>query len=164
LADNLGIKCTATFAQCGSGNDHGGQGQKHRCYRRGIRHTNRGAGAKSIDRYDHNRLHGMRVESVRSGALMSDRDHVRNTRRRVDGIRKNMQMKSGDDVRNTRRYDRTDSVNDVQSENYSGYGRNGVGCWYCGEHNHVAKNCRHGNFISCNRCHEHGHKERFCNY
>jgi hypothetical protein len=106
----------------------------------------------------------MRVESVRSGALMSDRDHVRNTRRRVDGIRKNMQMKSGDDVRNTRRYDRTDSVNDVQSENYSGYGRNGVGCWYCGEHNHVAKNCRHGNFISCNRCHEHGHKERFCNY
>jgi hypothetical protein len=40
----------------------------------------------------------MRVESVRSGALMSDRDHVRNTRRRVDGIRKNMQMRSGDDV------------------------------------------------------------------
>ena len=92
MAENLGIKCTATFAQCGSENDHGGQGQKHRRYRRGIRHTNRGAGAKSNDRYGHDRPHGMRVESVESGALMSDRDHVRNTRRRVDGIRKNMQM------------------------------------------------------------------------
>ena len=50
------------------------------------------------------------------------------------------------------------------SQHYSGYGRKGVGCWYCGEHNHVAKNCRHGNFISCNRYHEQGHKERFCNY
>jgi hypothetical protein len=57
----------------------------------------------------------MRVESVGSGALMCDRDHVRNTRRRVDGIRKNIQMRSGEDVRNTRRYDRTDSLNDVQS-------------------------------------------------
>jgi hypothetical protein len=56
-------------------------------------------------------------------------------------------MRSGDDVRNTRRYDRTDSLNDVQSENYGGYGRKGVGCWYCREHNHVVKNCRHGNFI-----------------
>ena len=59
----------------------------------------------------------MRIESVRIGAQMSDRDHVRNTRRRVDGIRKNMQMRSGDDVRNTRRYDRTDNLNDIQSEN-----------------------------------------------
>ena len=101
---------------------------------------------------------------LRSGTLMSDRDHERITCRRVDGIRKNMQMRSGDDVRNTRRYDRTDSLNDVQSENYSGYGRKGVGCWYCGEHNHVVKNCRQCNFISCNRCHEQGHKERFCNY
>jgi hypothetical protein len=74
---------------------------------------------------------------LRSGTLMSDRDHERNTCRRVDGIRKNMQMRSGDDVRNTRRYDRTDSLNDVQSENYGGYGRKGVGCWYCREHNHL---------------------------
>jgi hypothetical protein len=57
----------------------------------------------------------MRVESIRSGALMSDRDHVRNMRRRVDGIRKNMQMRSGDDVRNTRRYDRKSTSGELSS-------------------------------------------------
>lgn len=37
-------------------------------------------------------------------------------------------------------------------------------CWYCGEENHVSKNCRHGKYIQCIRCNEYGHKEKHCNF
>ena len=36
-------------------------------------------------------------------------------------------------------------------------------CWNCGELNHVAMNCRHGQPIMCNSCHALGHKAKFCN-
>jgi hypothetical protein len=35
-------------------------------------------------------------------------------------------------------------------------------CWNCGEHNHIAKNCRHGQRISCYKCSGLGHKEKYC--
>ena len=35
-------------------------------------------------------------------------------------------------------------------------------CWYCGEQNHVAKNCKHGCKLQCNSCFEFGHKAKFC--
>ena len=37
-------------------------------------------------------------------------------------------------------------------------------CWFCGERNHISKNCRHGQKIQCTVCFEYGHKAKFCNY
>ena len=37
-------------------------------------------------------------------------------------------------------------------------------CWFCGENNHISKNCRHGQKIQCNSCYEMGHKAKFCQY
>jgi ribA/ribD-fused uncharacterized protein len=37
-------------------------------------------------------------------------------------------------------------------------------CWFCGETNHVSKNCRHGQKIQCNSCYSLGHKAKFCLY
>ena len=35
-------------------------------------------------------------------------------------------------------------------------------CWFCGETNHVSKNCRHGQKVRCNLCSSLGHKAKFC--
>ena len=35
-------------------------------------------------------------------------------------------------------------------------------CWYCGEENHMSRNCRHGQKIECNYCLNLGHKAKFC--
>ncbi|CAC5401895.1 unnamed protein product [Mytilus coruscus] len=35
--------------------------------------------------------------------------------------------------------------------------------WYCGEGNHISKNCRHGQYLQCKRCNEYGHKLKHCN-
>ena len=35
-------------------------------------------------------------------------------------------------------------------------------CWFCGEENHISKNCRHGQKIQCNSCKNYGHKSKFC--
>ena len=37
-------------------------------------------------------------------------------------------------------------------------------CWYCGETNHVSKNCRHGKMIICHTCNGQGHKAKHCIY
>ncbi|CAG2206239.1 unnamed protein product [Mytilus edulis] len=38
-----------------------------------------------------------------------------------------------------------------------------LSCWYCGEGNHISKNCRHGQYLQCKRCNEYGHKLKHCN-
>jgi ribA/ribD-fused uncharacterized protein len=35
-------------------------------------------------------------------------------------------------------------------------------CWYCGEFNHISKNCQHGQKVCCNSCLSLGHKAKFC--
>ena len=35
-------------------------------------------------------------------------------------------------------------------------------CWFCGEENHISKNCRHGQKIQCSSCMNQGHKAKFC--
>ena len=37
-------------------------------------------------------------------------------------------------------------------------------CWYCGEHNHVKRSCRHGQAIRCHHCGTLGHKSKFCGH
>ena len=37
-------------------------------------------------------------------------------------------------------------------------------CWFCGEKNHISKNCRHGQKLQCTICYEYGHKAKFCSY
>ena len=37
-------------------------------------------------------------------------------------------------------------------------------CWYCGESNHISKNCRHGQKVQCNQCLSLGHKAKFCSF
>ena len=37
-------------------------------------------------------------------------------------------------------------------------------CWFCGETNHVSKNCRHGKKIECHQCGSLGHKAKVCTY
>ena len=39
---------------------------------------------------------------------------------------------------------------------------NSASCWFCGETNHVSRNCRHGQEIKCHRCEGAGHKEKVC--
>ena len=41
-------------------------------------------------------------------------------------------------------------------------GTSGRKCWNCGEPNHVAMNCRHGQPVRCNSCYTLGHKSKFC--
>ena len=53
-----------------------------------------------------------------------------------------------------RRYSHDDYVNS----------KSDVPCWYCGESNHVSKNCRHGDYILCNKCNEYGHKAKHCSF
>ena len=36
-------------------------------------------------------------------------------------------------------------------------------CWFCGETNHISKNCKHGQAIQCSYCMSLGHKAKFCN-
>ncbi|CAC5422129.1 unnamed protein product [Mytilus coruscus] len=38
-----------------------------------------------------------------------------------------------------------------------------LSCLYCGEGNHISKNCRHGQYLQCKRCNEYGHKLKHCN-
>ena len=40
--------------------------------------------------------------------------------------------------------------------------RNRIGCYNCGEFNHVQSNCRYDHKIKCNVCHEYGHKSKLC--
>ena len=40
--------------------------------------------------------------------------------------------------------------------------RNRMGCYNCGEFNHVRSNCRYDHKIKCNICHEYGHKSKLC--
>ena len=47
-------------------------------------------------------------------------------------------------------------------EEYSHYSNRS--CWFCGEMNHISKNCRHGQAIQCNSCFSLGHKAKFCSY
>ena len=35
-------------------------------------------------------------------------------------------------------------------------------CHFCGERNHMKKDCKHGHPILCNRCHCPGHKQKMC--
>ena len=37
-------------------------------------------------------------------------------------------------------------------------------CWFCGESNHISKNCKHGQKVQCNSCLSLGHKAKFCSY
>ena len=37
-----------------------------------------------------------------------------------------------------------------------------MGCYNCGEFNHVQSNCRYDHKIKCNVCHEYGHKSKLC--
>ena len=45
---------------------------------------------------------------------------------------------------------------------YNTTNRNRMGCYNCGEFNHVQANCRYDHKIQCNVCHEYGHKSRHC--
>ena len=40
--------------------------------------------------------------------------------------------------------------------------RNRVGCYNCGEYNHVQSNCRFDHRMRCDVCQQYGHKSRFC--
>lgn len=35
-------------------------------------------------------------------------------------------------------------------------------CWFCGEQNHISRNCKYGQEIQCRSCFNYGHKEKFC--
>ena len=37
-------------------------------------------------------------------------------------------------------------------------------CWFCGERNHMSKNCKHGRKLQCNYCFKLGHKSKFCDF
>lgn len=37
-------------------------------------------------------------------------------------------------------------------------------CWFCGEFNHISKNCRHGQKIQCRSCYNLGHKAKYCEF
>ena len=44
----------------------------------------------------------------------------------------------------------------------SSYGALKKHCWFCGEENHISKNCRHGQKLQCSSCMHLGHKAKFC--
>lgn len=44
------------------------------------------------------------------------------------------------------------------------YSRKKVGCYNCGEFNHVQSNCRFDHKLQCKQCHSLGHKSRLCRY
>ena len=54
----------------------------------------------------------------------------------------------------------------IQSQSYNprshAYTTKTKSCWFCGEENHISKNCRHGQKIQCNSCQDFGHKAKFC--
>ena len=37
-------------------------------------------------------------------------------------------------------------------------------CFFCGEHGHISKNCRHGGKVECWNCWRTGHKAKYCPY
>jgi len=61
-------------------------------------------------------------------------------------------------------YRRRRDLHDTHRPNEDGKTVDNRKCWYCGENNHVSRNCRHGRKISCHNCQELGHKARDCTY
>jgi ribA/ribD-fused uncharacterized protein len=47
-------------------------------------------------------------------------------------------------------------------EHYDPAAKPSRSCWFCGEQNHISRNCRHGQKVQCNSCFAHGHKAKFC--
>ena len=35
-------------------------------------------------------------------------------------------------------------------------------CWYCNEHGHTYRQCRHGDYVECRNCGQHDHKSKHC--
>lgn len=63
---------------------------------------------------------------------------------------------------NSPHYDQTDrSRRQFENKNYE---RKKVGCYNCGEFNHVQSNCRFDHKLLCSNCHSRGHKSRLCQY
>ena len=58
---------------------------------------------------------------------------------------------------------RSPNYNKYVSEKYNTYTKK-VGCYNCGEFNHIQANYRFDHNIMCQQCHTLGHKSRLCNY
>ena len=74
-------------------------------------------------------------------------------------------MKIRDTLRNKDQTERNRNIKDRQyitHRHYDNQAYKNKTCWYCGEENHISKNCKHGYKLQCNTCYEYGHKAKFC--
>lgn len=171
LAEHLGFKCIVNFAMkksndSGSG-DSGGQGQTNRQFRRASRRIPpQGSGPKGNDH------HGQPLRS--RGA----QDRGTRWNRQANGSsRQSSRRADMSQTRNNRgsRCMTEDEVNEMWNEWYMRGSREDElyryrqaesekvkVCWYCGESNHMSKQCRVGTYVTCWKCNRDGHKERHC--